>query len=127
MSVNTELQALLTKMGGSPSEEDSNSDLIKKISNAYDGSGGGSGGVTIAHCDASTNRLDMKAGDLFVACTNGPVFVIYDDSGHGQTGTGCELILGAYFSNVRYAFRCSNSSYSAESADEYPIYDDSES
>jgi len=43
MSVNSELQNLLTKMGGSPLESDSNSDLIKKISEAYDGSGSGGG------------------------------------------------------------------------------------
>ena len=48
MSVNTELQALLTKMGGEPLESDSNSDLIKKISNAYESGGGSSGGGVLA-------------------------------------------------------------------------------
>ena len=44
MSTNTELQALLTKMGGTPTEQDTNSDLIKKINEVYEagGSGGGS-------------------------------------------------------------------------------------
>ena len=38
-SVNSELSTLLTKMGGEPLETDSNSDLIRKISDAYESGG----------------------------------------------------------------------------------------
>ena len=65
MSVNTELQALLTKMGGSPSEEDSNSDLIKKISNAYEGGGGSGSGILISHITATGDVADGNDNPVF--------------------------------------------------------------
>ena len=61
MSVNTELQNLLTKMGGSPLESDSNSDLIKKISEAYDGSG--SGGGSSGGCNCLTAHVTASEDD----------------------------------------------------------------
>lgn len=66
MSVNSELSALLTKMGGAPLESDSNSDLIKKISNAYEGGGGGSsgGGVMILHDVADSITIDGSATNI---------------------------------------------------------------
>ena len=90
MSVNTELQNLLTKMGGSPLESDSNSDLIKKISNAYEGGGGSSGGckcliVNIVDLDLETEHLDVTAEELWEATQNGMVALRQnniEESGH---------------------------------------------
>lgn len=63
MSVNTELSALLTKMGGTPLESDSNSDLIKKISNAYEGGGGSSGGILVVH-EIDTGEVDGEGNPI---------------------------------------------------------------
>lgn len=63
MSVNTELQALLKKMGGTPLDSDSNSDLIKKISNAYEGGGSSSSGALIVNLDV--DRLDKTWLEIY--------------------------------------------------------------
>lgn len=63
MSVNSELSALLTKMGGTPLESDSNSDLIKKISNAYEGGGSGSGILVVGEVD--TGEVDADDNPIY--------------------------------------------------------------
>lgn len=64
MSVNTELSALLTKMGGTPLESDSNSDLIKKISAAYEGGGGSGSGILVVH-EIDTGEVDVDDHPIY--------------------------------------------------------------
>lgn len=115
MSVNTELQALLTKMGGSPSEEDSNSDLIKKISNAYEGGSSGSG-ITIVHGtvneETEDTTLDMKAGELYELCESGAVIV--------RIGTSTDILKEYGHTVVGYSFEIRDIVFSASTADDYP-------
>ena len=122
MSVNTELQNLLTKMGGTPLESDSNSDFIKKISNAYDGSGsgGGSGDVAIVQmvADENTMTITTKAGELYSMCESGPVFV---RSTVGGISYG--LINEAAIHEDGYSFVGNENLFVAETANDYPVRD----
>lgn len=86
MSTNTELQALLSKMGGTPTESDTNSDLIKKINEVYAAGGSGgeaSGGVLMVHeqpdpvtlvregVELSVYMLDKTAEEINTAVLSG--------------------------------------------------------
>lgn len=96
MSVNSELSALLTKMGGTPLESDSNSDLIKKISNAYEGGGESSGGgvimlhivddkITIDGVETNIQRLDKTYDEITTAFMAGTQ-VLYGEEDYIMTG-----------------------------------------
>lgn len=87
MSVNTELQNLLTKMGGSPSEEDSNSDLIKKISAAYEG---GPGGGVSSYNDLRDRPFNIANAETVLF--NETVTVIEQDGVYGGTLNYQQLI-----------------------------------
>ena len=124
MSVNTELQNLLTKMGGSPLESDTNSDLIKKISAAYDGSGGGSssgGNVTFVPVVAGAteqdpNVIQMEAGDLLTACKAGAVFLFTAY----PNGSSCALINSSYLGDEGYVFVANGVGFAAADEDDFP-------
>ena len=117
MSVNTELQALLTKMGGTPSESDSNSDLIKKISTAYE-SGGSNGGsseespfffvhITSTyddHTNTTVLSLDKTYEEITAAVANGKLAKAVDENGTMLDYVGSRSAGSISFQNVIYSF-----------------------
>lgn len=122
MSVNSELSALLTKMGGTPLESDSNSDLIKKISSAYEG-GGSSGGVLVCHLimDSNSMTLDKTAGEIFSAAMEGkPIAVINTDGTSGVSYIANQVSHGEDGYTIKAAF----SEFVADNANEYPTTGD---
>ena len=94
----------------------SNGDVIKYDSSTgkwVNGEGGSGGGVTVVHATIDqeyNSTLDMKAGALYAACEQGPVFILGNDS--------CELIDEfTYNESSGYTFSLS---YTAQTADDYP-------
>lgn len=99
----------------------SNGDVIKYDSSTgkwVNGAGGSGGGVTVAHFTMDENgkkTLDMKAGALYTACEQGPVFIQgYDTE---ELTYLCEMIEHyAYDESEGYMFN----NYKAQTADDYP-------
>lgn len=96
----------------------SNGDVIKYDSSTgkwVNGEGGGGGGATVVHftMDGSGKKtLDVKAGALYAACEQGPVFIQGYDIAYS-----CELIqYFLYDESDGYMFN----DYSAQTADDYP-------
>lgn len=113
MSVNTELQALLTKMGGTPLESDSNSDLIKKISDAYEG-GGTSGGVLIVtNTDGTLDKTWQEIHDAMLS--HGAVFI---SEGGGVTSFN---FAGTTPMGIYHVDTAEGDEFYTDSADGYPV------
>lgn len=139
MSVNSELSALLTKMGGTPLESDSNSDLIKKISNAYEGGGSG-GGMMIVHGTITyqteppeghtgawspiySGALDKTAGEIYTMAHTMPVLAILSFT--DPDGVSIVPLASSYNSDGAYWFDFASSGvpflgFSAANEDDYP-------
>lgn len=128
MSVNSELSSLLTKMGGTPLESDSNSDLIKKISNVYEGGGGSSGGgILIVHAamiggETPKLQLDKTAGELEDAFLAGKNIYLTKTDTYGFPFNYRVVRIGAAEDpEYGYGFQVEfDTLYVAQSRDEYP-------
>jgi hypothetical protein len=79
------------------------------------GEGGSGGGVTVVHEtideEEGTATLDMKAGALYAACQQGPVFIL-------ENGSCTMLGNFSYDESSGYTF---NYGYTAQTADDYPV------
>lgn len=84
------------------------------------GEGGSGGGVMVAHFteDVEGNKtLDMKAGALYAACQQAPVFIVGYDT--DMQAYKCDLIETAFYDESDgYMFNA----YTAQTADDYPVY-----
>lgn len=78
------------------------------------GEGGSGGGVTVVHStedEGGNITLDMKAGALYAACEQGPVFI---------QGLGSWTLMDVFYydESLGYTF---NRDYTAQTADDYPV------